>query len=177
MCVPQGIALAARDCKYAEVMKAADGMLAARCNIGISARPTGQLAYQAIAASQRMKAASIVRSWPDPDGRVGVNHRRLIGHQPDLPFQRNAHLDQRAVRPSQPQSVPELVRCYETDQRVTDRLLRGLCDNPLAALGPPCVGWASYRARRDPIGTHGGPRYAIDLGAPVCPMEPEGGAP
>jgi hypothetical protein len=50
-------------------------------------------------------------------------------------------------------------RCHKGDQRVTYRSLHQL----------------RHRAGLSPtIGTHGDPRYPIDLGAPICPMDPEG---
>jgi len=51
------------------------------------------------------------------------------------------------------------VRCHEADQPVTDCLLHRPRDlaGPLAPIGP-------MAAPRDPI----------DLGVPMCPMDPEG---
>jgi len=37
----------------------------------------------------------VVRSWSDPDGKVGVDHRQLIGHQRTW---RNASLVLRGLR-------------------------------------------------------------------------------
>src|SRR5215831_18748838 len=50
---------------------------------------------------RRVERSASFRNWFYPDGRLGVHHQQLIGASADLPWslQRNAHLDQRAVRP------------------------------------------------------------------------------
>jgi len=62
----------------------------------------------------------------------------------------------------------------EADQRVSDRPFRRPCHKPLAPLRP-LRPLASYSARLGPIGPMAAPRDPIDLGAPICPMDPEGG--
>jgi hypothetical protein len=93
----------------------------------------------------------------------------------DLPwwFQRNAHLDQRAVRPSRHQPVPEWCAAKPISGSGTAR-----CAGSATSPGPYGLLRrldALHGKAGAPIGTHGGPRYPIDLGGAMCPMGPEGG--
>jgi hypothetical protein len=53
-------------------------------------------------------------------------------------------------------------------------LLPRLCDKPALHPYGPCIAWASYRARLEPHRDPWRPSVPIDLGVPICPMDPEG---
>jgi hypothetical protein len=68
-----------------------------------------------------------------------------------------------------------VVRCHEAGQRITDRPLRRLCDKPALRPYGPLRRLGVLQGEAETHRTHGGPlRYPIDLGAPICPMDPEG---
>ena len=121
------------------------------------------------AVAQRLRALA----RPGRKGRRQSSAAHWLAADLRWSFSRNAHLDQRAVRPSRPQPVPEWCAAMRPDQWVTDGPLRRLCDKPpcalaaLASLGRPAGLRLGPRHR-----TGGGSSRPIDLGGPICPMEP-----
>jgi hypothetical protein len=84
----------------------------------------------------------------------------------------NAHLDQRAVRPSRPRYMPECRAATRPDQHVGLGLLRRLGDEPLAPLRPLSVAWASQGTRLAPRDRRSLPRDPRGRGS--YPSAPKG---
>jgi hypothetical protein len=66
-----------------------------------------------------------------------------------------------------------VVRGHEADKWVTYCLLRRLCDKPLHRYGP-LRRLGVLQGKAAPIGPMAAPRDPMDLGGPICPMDPEG---